>query len=376
MQFSQITGHQETKKLLVSSVQQNHVAHAQLFLGQEGSANLALALAYATYINCENKLPDDSCGTCGSCTKMNKLVHPDFNFVMPVTSTKNVTGKDVLSQKFLAEWREFVLASPYQGLNEWMQFIGAENKQGNISREESRQLVRLVSLKAFEGDYKIVLIWLPELMHTTAANALLKLLEEPPAKTLFLLVSQSAEKLLATITSRTQIVQVRNFTDDEVKAWLQENYQTNEQAAYQVAQLAEGSLNAATKLVTEVSSDYFVFFQDWMRHCYSYKFAEVVDMSEEFQKLGRENQKNFLLYALNLFRKVTLYGVDASLVPFMPPAEQNFIQNFSKVITQQNAGQLAEELNEAHYHIERNANPKMVFVDSSISIAGYLRHNR
>ena len=376
MQFSQITGHQETKKLLVSSVQQNHVAHAQLFLGQEGSANLALALAYATYINCESKLPDDSCGTCGSCVKMNKLVHPDFNFVMPVTSTKNVTGKDVLSQKFLPEWREFVLASPYQGLNEWMQFIGAENKQGNISREESRQLVRLVSLKAFEGDYKVVLIWLPELMHTTAANALLKLLEEPPAKTLFLLVSQSAEKLLATITSRTQIVQVRNFSDDEVKAYLHENYQTDEQAAYQIAQLAEGSLNAATKLVTEVSSDYFVFFQDWMRNCYSYKFSEVVDMSEEFQKLGRENQKNFLLYALNLFRKVTLYGVDAALVPFMPPAEQSFIQNFSKVITQQNAGQLAEELNEAHYHIERNANPKMVFVDSSISIAGYLRHNR
>ncbi|TXK24753.1 DNA polymerase III subunit delta [Pontibacter qinzhouensis] len=374
MQFSQIIGQDETKQMLLNSVQQNHVAHAQLFLGQEGGANLALALAYATYINCESKQPNDSCGTCNSCVKMNKLVHPDFNFVMPVTSTKSVT-KDVLSQKFLTEWRQFVLANPYQGLNEWMQFIGAENKQGLISKEESRQLVKLVSLKAFEGDYKIVLIWLPELMHTTAANALLKLLEEPPVKTLFLLVSQSSEKLLATITSRTQIVQVRTYSEEDVVAYLQQTHHTEPTTAYQIAQLAEGSLNAATKLTSEISSDYFVFFQDWMRSCYGYKFGEIVEKtSEDFQKLGRENQKNFLLYALNLFRKVMLYGIDTSLVAFMPPAEQAFIENFSKLITTRNAELLSTELNEAHYHIERNANPKMVFVDSSIQIAGFLRN--
>ena len=372
MHFSQIIGHKEAKQLLLKSVQQNHVAHAQLFLGQEGSANLALALAYATYINCENKQPDDSCGTCGSCVKMNKLVHPDFNFVMPVTATKSVS-KDALSSKFMNEWREFVLASPYQGLNDWMQHIGAENKQGIISKEESRQLVKLVSLKAFEGDYKIVVIWLPELMHSAAANALLKLLEEPPAKTLFLLVAQASEKLLATITSRTQIMQVRNFTEQEVIQYLQEKYNTSPDVAYQIAQLAEGNLNTAAKLTTEISSDYFGFFTDWMRNCYSYKFGEMIEMSDKFQTLGRENQKNFLLYALNLFRKVMLYGIDAGLVTYLPPAELDFVQKFSKVITGANASQLTEELNQAHYHIERNANPKMVFVDSSIQIAGYLR---
>ncbi|WP_162051721.1 DNA polymerase III subunit [Pontibacter pamirensis] len=372
MQFKNIIGHQEKKALLLKSVQQNHVAHAQLFLGQEGSANLALALAYATYINCENKQPEDSCGTCNSCAKMNKLVHPDFNFVMPVTTTKSVS-KDALSNKFMIEWREFVLASPYQGLNEWMQHIGAENKQGNISKDESRQLVKLVSLKAFEGAYKIVVIWLPELMHSSAANALLKLLEEPPAQTLFLLVSQSAEKLLATITSRTQIVKVRNFTEQEVVAHLQQKYSADDTTANQIAQLAEGNLNAAAKLTTEISSDYFVFFTEWMRHCYSYKFTDLIDMSDKFQTLGRENQKNFLLYALNLFRKVMLFGVDNSLITFLPPAELDFVQKFSKVITEANAEELAEELNQAHYHIERNANPKMVFVDSSIQIAGYLR---
>lgn len=271
------------------------------------------------------------------------------------------------------EWREFVLASPYQGLNEWMQHIGAENKQGNISKEESRQLVKLVSLKAFEGDYKIVVIWLPELMHPAAANALLKLLEEPPAKTLFLLVSQSAEKLLATITSRTQIMQVRNFTQQEVIQYVQEKFNTDSDTAYQIAQLAEGNFNAAAKLTTEISSDYFSFFTDWMRNCYSYKFGDVIEMSDKFQTLGRENQKNFLLYALNLFRKVMLYGVDTALVSYLPPAELDFVQKFSRLITGDNAGELAEELNQAHYHIERNANPKMVFVDSSIQIAGYLR---
>ncbi|ARS37508.1 ATP-binding protein [Pontibacter actiniarum] len=372
MQFSQIIGHQEAKQLLLKSVQQNHVAHAQLFLGQEGSANLALALAYATYINCEDKQPDDSCGTCGSCVKMNRLVHPDFNFVMPVTATKAVS-KDALSNKFMNEWREFILSSPFQGLNEWMQHIGAENKQGIISKDESRQLVKLVSLKAFEGACKIVVIWLPELMHPSAANALLKLLEEPPAQTLFLLVSQSAEKLLATITSRTQIMQVRNFTEQEVMQFVQQKYNLEDDRARQIAQLAEGSLNAAAKLTSEISSDYFSFFTEWMRHCYSYKFRELVDMSDKFQTLGRENQKNFLLYALNLFRKVMLFGVDASLISFLPPAELDFVQKFSKVITGNNAGDLAEELNQAHYHIERNANPKMVFVDSSIQIAGFLR---
>lgn len=371
MQFSQIIGHQETKQLLLKSVQQNHVAHAQLFLGQEGSANLALALAYATYINCEAKQADDSCGTCGSCVKMNKLVHPDFNFVMPVTATKSVS-KDALSSKFMNEWREFILASPYQGLNEWMQHIGAENKQGIISKDESRQLVKLVSLKAFEGNYKIVVIWLPELMHPSAANALLKLLEEPPAQTLFLLVAQAAEKLLATITSRTQILQVRSFTEQEVVQYLQQKYNLDDARARQIAQLAEGSLNAAAKLTTEISSDYFTFFTEWMRHCYSRKVSELVEMSDKFQAMGRENQKNFLLYALNLLRKVMLYGVDASLISFLPPTELDFVQKFSKVITGNNGGELSEELNQAHYHIERNANPKMVFVDSSLQIAGYL----
>jgi DNA polymerase III subunit delta' len=372
MFFSQIPGHQETKKLLINSVQNQHVAHAQLFMGADGRANLALALAYATYLNCEEKGEEDACGTCASCTKMKKLVHPDMNFVMPVTTTKSVT-KDALSQNFLADWREFLLENPYQTLNDWMQFIGAENKQGNISKDESRQLVRFASLKAFEAEFKIILIWLPELMHPAAANALLKLLEEPPAKTIFLLVSNASDKLLATILSRTQKVPVRAFSDEEVIGYLEAELQVPEATAHQIANLAEGSLQAARKLSQELTSDYFTFFVQWMRNCYAYKFGEVVEMSDEFQKMGRENQKAFLHYALNNLRRVLLYGVDTKLVPFIPPAEIDFVSKFSKLIRPANAALVTEELGNAHYHIERNANPKIVFVDSSIQIAKYLK---
>ncbi|RDC61539.1 DNA polymerase III subunit [Adhaeribacter pallidiroseus] len=372
MFFSEIQGHDETKRLLLNSVQNKHVAHAQLFLGPEGSANLALALAYATYLNCENQQATDACGTCASCVKINKLIHPDVNFVMPVTTTKS-QPKDPLSQKFLTEWREFVLAAPYQTLNDWMQFIGAENKQGNISKDESRQLVKFASLKAFEAEFKIILIWLPELMHPAAANALLKLLEEPPANTIFLLVANNPDKLLATILSRTQLVKVRAFTDQEVIAYLTQKNLTDETGAQQIALLAEGNLQAAVQLSTKRTNDYFAFFVQWMRHCYANKFGEVVELSEEFQKMGRENQKNFLHYALSSLRKVLLYGIDTQLISFIPAAEADFVGKFSKIVREANVPYLTEELNQAHYHIERNANPKMVFIDSSIQIARYLK---
>ncbi|QMU27187.1 DNA polymerase III subunit [Adhaeribacter radiodurans] len=372
MFFSEIEGHDETKQLLVNSVQNQHVAHAQLFVGPGGSASLALALAYATYLNCENKQPTDACGTCASCSKINKLIHPDVNFVMPVTTTKS-QPKDVLSQKFLTEWREFVLTNPYQTLNDWMQFIGAENKQGNISKDESRQLVKFASLKAFEATFKIILIWLPELMHPAAANALLKLLEEPPANTIFLLVANSADKLLATILSRTQMVKVRAFTDEEIITYLTRKGLADESKAQQITLLAEGNLQVAMQLSTEMTNDYFDFFVKWMRHCYANKFGDVVELSEDFQKMGRENQKNFLHYALSSLRKVLLYGINPELISFIPPTESDFIQRFSKIVREANAPLLTEELNQAHYHIERNANPKMVFIDSSIQIARYLK---
>ncbi|WP_139925801.1 ATP-binding protein [Hymenobacter sp. DG01] len=376
MRFSDIPGQQQVKQVLVSSVRRNHVAHAQLFRGAEGSAALALALAYATYLNCENRTPEaeDSCGSCPSCQKIDKLIHPDLNFILPVTTTKAVT-KDAISSKFAAEWRTFVLENPYQGLNDWMQHIGAENKQGSISKEESLQLLKLVSLKAFEARFKLVIIWLPELMHPSAANAVLKLLEEPPPATVFLLVSHAPQQLLPTIISRVQPVVVRSLSEEELTAWLRDERQVPEVKARQLAQLTEGNVGAAlaAQAAATADTDYFELFAKWMRTCYGNKVAEMLEKADEFQKLGRENQKEFLQYALSLLRKVLLFGLDPQLVPHLPTQEQQFIQGFSRFVTPRNAGPITQELNEAHYHVERNANPRMVFVDASLRVAELLR---
>ena len=375
MTFASIPNQVAVKQLLRQSVQRQHVAHAQLFRGQEGGATLALALAYAQYLNCEGRAADadDSCGHCPACTKTAKLAHPDLNFIVPVTTTKTVS-KDAVSSKFMGEWRAFVLDTPSQGLNDWMQLIGAENKQGNISKDEAVQILKLVSLKAFEARFKIVILWLPELMHPAAANAVLKLLEEPPPATIFLLAAHAPEQLLPTIISRVQPVVVRPFTEDDITSYLHEQYKVPEAKARQVAQLAEGSLGAAlASRDTNADHDYFEFFVKWMRLSYSQKAADVLKQSEEFQKLGRESQKEMLSYSLGLIRKVLLFGIDPKFVPHLPAGEQDFVTKFSKLVTPRNADLLTKELTDAHYHIERNANPRMVFVDSSLRLGSFLK---
>ena len=375
MIFADIPNQSAVKALLRQSVQRQHVAHAQLFRGREGGAALALALAYAQYLNCEARAADaaDSCGRCPACTKTAKLAHPDLNFIMPVTTTKSVS-KDAVSSKFMAEWRAFVLDNPYQGLNDWMQHIGAENKQGNISKEEAVQILKLVSLKAFEARFKIVILWLPELMHPAAANAVLKLLEEPPPATIFLLVSHAPEQLLPTIISRVQPVVVRPFSEDDITAFLHGKYQVPEVKARQVAQLAEGSLGAAiASRDANADHDYFEFFAKWMRLSFGQKAADILKLSEEFQKLGRENQKELLSYSLGVLRKVLLFGIDPKFVPHLAIGEQQFVTGFARFVTPRNADLLTKELTDAHYHIERNANAKMVFVDSSLRMGSFLK---
>ncbi len=374
MLFADIPNHLALKQVLRQSVRRGHIAHAQLFRGQEGSAALALALAYAQFLNCEDRPPEakDSCGRCPSCLKTSKLAHPDLNFIFPTTATKAVP-KDALSHKFLAEWRTFVAENPYQGFNDWMQHLGAENRQGSISKEEAGGLVKLLSLKAFEARFKIVVLWLPELLHPAAANAVLKLLEEPPGATILLLVSFEPERLLPTILSRVQPVVVGPYVEDDIMAYLTSRYRVPEAKARQVAQLAEGNLGAAiASREHSAGHDYAAFFINWMRKCYSLKMSEVLALADEFQKLGRENQKEQLSFSLGLLRKVLLFGLDPALVPHLPADEAAFVRGFSRFVSLRNAEQLVEELNTAHYHIERNANPRMVFVDSSLRLGQQL----
>ena len=376
MQFSEIIGQNETKQVLVRAVQTNHLAHALLFDGPVGSANLALALALAQYVNCEDKqrsegLAIDSCGRCASCVKVQKLVHPDLHMVFPVANTTR--GKT--SDAYLTDWRTFLLESPYRTLPDWLDTMGADNKQGNISAEEARNILQTLSLKAYEGAYKIMLIWLPELMNVASANALLKVLEEPPTKTLFLLVTNQPDKLLITILSRTQRVAVSAFTDEEVATYLRQHLNLDETTARRLAYLADGNMAEALTLSKQdnTSDEQHTWFAEWMRTCYRQDLIELVRLADQFDGFSKEKQKGLLDYSIRLYRDLFLWQHGAVDLLRLPDNETAFVKNFSKILTISHIEQMVQDLNEATYHLERNARAKMILLDVSLTFSRLIR---
>jgi len=373
MRFADIPGLEEIKGNLIKSVLNNKIPHAQLLQGYEGSGNLVLSLAYASYLNCLNRTENDSCGECASCSKIDKLIHPDLHLVFPVSPTAKFTGKDVISANYLNEWRSFILKNPYQNLNDWNNYYGAENKQGNISKEESRHIIKNLSLMAFEGQFKIMLIWLPEWMHPSAANSILKILEEPPDRTLFLMVSHQADNLLPTILSRVQSIHVRPFSDQEVKQYLLKQIQIDETRVGQIVQLAQGNMREAIKLMGSLENDNQEMFQNWMRICYTHDLTKMVDWSDQYQKMGKVAQKSFLQYAMNMMRETLIATVGADEVARLQESEAEFLTKFEGVMDPNKVDKLTVALNQACYHLERNANPKIVILDLSLVIAQTLK---
>jgi DNA polymerase III subunit delta' len=388
MQFKEIPGLESIKKTLIQSVQNNHVAHAQLFHGNIGSANLALAWAYATYINCENRVgaipqdaglfgnvivdmpknENDSCGRCASCAKMRKLIHPDFHHIFPTATTKKI--KEAESDAYLPLWREFLTEYPYGTLSDWLTFIGVEgNRQGNISAEEARKIIGKITFKAYEAEYKILMIWQPEMLNLSSANALLKVLEEPPAKTLFLLVCNDANKLLTTILSRTQRVSIPAFTDENISTYLSEKQGVTQQESQQVAYLSEGNLAKALSLTGVQTNEIHTWFATWMRASYKPDLQSLVKISDEFDALQKERQKGILEYSLSIFRDLFLWQNGANDLVRLQGEEMTFVQNFSKAVKTQAVELIVNELNQAFYHIERNVRAKIVFLDLSLTIA-------
>lgn len=365
MRFSQIPGLEKEKSVLINSVKRNHVAHAQLFFGISGGGALPLALAYAQYVNCEHPQEHDSCGACPSCSKYEKFIHPDLNFIYPAVTTKEAGANDIKTEKLIPQWRSFLLANPYSDYMDWMTTIGAENKQGNINVKESRAILKKVSLKAFEAKYKVVVIWMPELMNPQSANALLKVLEEPPENTLFLLISYDAEKLLPTIISRTQKFSVRQFNPDEVIDYLGKS-NPNQELVNQAAQLAGGSLNAGLKSLNHEGNDLFTFFRDWMRLCFQKNMEGILSQSDDFQKMGRENQKNLFHYGIEVLRNVALQLAGATFSIKLPQTERHFVEKFSTAVNIEKIEHFFALMDDAHYNIMRNANPKITFITLSI----------
>lgn len=361
MLFREVIGQQEAKDRLIRSVRDGRISHAQLFLGPQGSGSLALAVAYAQYISCKEKGENDSCGACSSCIKYNKLVHPDLHFVYPVALSKDVRT----STDKAAEWREAFLSNPYLSLFGWFESLGAENKQAVIGVEESGEILRKLSLTTYEAEYKIMVIWQAEKMNQAAANKLLKILEEPPDKTLFLLVCESEDQLLRTIVSRTQLIKIHKIAERDMIGALVERNNLSPEAAEKVAHLADGDYTEAQLLINdnENAAQNLSSFQKLMRASIKFDPKAVISWIDEISASGRERQKNFLTYALHIIREsvVLNYG-DASLVK-LGADEQEFVKKFSPFIHGGNLERFMDELNKAHYHMERNANAKILFMD-------------
>ncbi|MFD2161464.1 ATP-binding protein [Paradesertivirga mongoliensis] len=370
MQFSEIVGQHAVKQHLIQSVLENRVSHAQLFLSPEGSGGLPLALAYAQFISCQNRLPDDSCGECSSCRKYKKLIHPDLHFSYPFFAKH----KDDTSLSFIEEWREAFLSNPYLSLDEWRSQVEAENKQANINIAECHQIIKKLSMKQFEAEYKVLIMWLPEYLDK-AGNTLLKLIEEPPHKTLFLLVAQNQDQILNTILSRTQLVKVQRLSDKDITEYLVEKKGFSEEQAARIAYLSEGNLQTALTLSAEEGNNNFGVFSDWLRMCFSNKGMQVIDFAENAARFGRENQKNLLKYGIKLLRESMMVLSGAEHLVHLPGNEKEFVVNFSATLTMAKAESIINELEKAHYHIERNANPKILFLDVSLQFIKILKFN-
>jgi len=342
MRFTDIAGNDGIKRKLIQTILDQRVSHAQMFFGPEGNEKLALAIAYAQLINCTNRpllreegagVGMDSCGTCPSCIKYQKLIHPDLHFIYPVATTKKITKKPK-SRDFIEEWRNFLIRNKYHGsLYEWYESIGIENKQGIINAEDCTEIIHTLSYKSYESEYKVMILWMVEKLYYAAAPKLLKILEEPPDKTLFILISEDPDQIISTIRSRTLLVKI---------------------PASDVARESSGeSVN-------------FTAFRNWMRLCFAKDVISLVNWSNEIAKAGREYQKSLLLYALNVIGICTSYNFKVEKNLFFGNEEIQFFRNISPYFNTQNILQFTQLFNAALFHVERNGHAPTVFLDVSL----------
>ena len=367
MFFKDVIGQEEAKQRLIREAKEGKIAHARLFCGPEGIGKLPLAIAYARYLSCNKPGEKDACGICPSCVKFNKLAHPDLHFVFPVIKKKS---KDTVSDDFIAEWRELLSQTPYFNLNIWLEEMGAENQQAQIYVKESDEIIRKLSLKSSQGGYKIMIIWLPEKMNVECSNKLLKLLEEPPSQTIFLLVSEEPDMLLSTIQSRTQRFSLYGIEEKYISEKLQSQYGLQERDAISIGHRSEGNFLKALESIhlNEENKLFFDLFVSLMRLSYQRKIREMKQWSETIAAMGRERQKHFLSYCQRLVRENFIFNFQDPSLIFMNEEEQNFSKRFAPYINEKNVMGIMDELSEAQRHIEQNVNARMVFFDFSLKM--------
>ena len=370
MQFSKVVGQKKVIESLIQTIKDNRVSHAQLFIEQQGSGALPLAIAYTQYLCCEKRSDVDSCGTCPSCLKYQKLEHPDLHCFYPVNTSPRNPKPPVFSKDYTAEWRSFVSKTPYSSLFEWLKSLDIENKQGNIGVKESQEIINSLTLKSFESAYKVCIIWMVEKLHPSAANKLLKVLEEPPEKTLFILITQDYESLLPTITSRTQVVQLDKLSNADVAGALEKHHNMDSVVAMNYAKLCEGDYAYAQEMVHLGHNEEELMdnFREWMLLCFNRNVAGINSWVDETASIGRVRQLNFLKYALASFRKALLLNfVTLDVLPILEH-EKAFLAKFTHFVHEGNTMQLINEFDLAIRHIERNVNPKIVIMDLSLKV--------
>jgi DNA polymerase-3 subunit delta' len=375
MNFSRIPGQKEIIDKLIRSVREERVSHAQMFTGPEGCGSFALALAYAMYISCEDRTKNDSCGKCRSCVKYEKLIHPDLHFVFPVIKDKK--NNEPVSDYYIEQWRDFVKRSPWFSINNWLDSIEVGNAQGLIFASEAAEIIKKLSLKTYESDFKIMIIWLPEKMHLSAANKLLKMIEEPPEKTLFLLVSDEPDKVIPTIVSRCQLIRIPKFTDKEIRNFIVSEFGTDPNKAEEISRVANGNILRAVELheSEDPSLRNLDYFKSLMRFAYKRDIISLISWSEDMASIGREAQKNFITYSLRILRENLMLSLDQlkNRLVFLAGDEASFSENFHLFITQNNIYPLADEFNLAFSHVEANGNAKIIFLDLALKVTRLIR---
>lgn len=377
MLFKDIVGQEELKERLIRGVNEKRISHAQMFLGEPGSGTIPLAIAYAQYLNCSNRGEHDSCGECPSCHKMQKLMHPDVHFTFPVNKTADIGDKVVVSDLFLAHWRSIVERLSYFDEQDWYSHIDLGNKQGMINVAEADNIIKKLAYKAYEGEYKVLIMWLPERMNIAASNTLLKLVEEPPERTVFLMVAQEEGKILKTILSRTQIIRVPRIGYDDMVGALSQRYPNTSMPVESVARLSSGSMVEARRLLDfdEEGDEFFTYVIALLRLCYQSNVIGLVDWSDEVASLGRDRIKRLLSYGQRVVREAFILNLQMEKVSYLPlnPDQQRFYENFKPFIRPANVEETFVLLNTAIQHIGANANAKIVLTDMALKMVKLIK---
>ncbi|WP_405611037.1 ATP-binding protein [Polaribacter sp. Asnod1-A03] len=373
MLFNQIIGQDHIKKHLKVSAENGRIPHAQLFVGKEGSGTLPMAIAYAQFLLCNFSDNADVCNL-----KCDKLQHPDLHFAFPVTSNNDVK-KHPVSSLFLEDWRKFIATQPYGSLFNWLQHIGVENKQGIIGVDEAEEVVKKLKLKSYEGGFKVMIIWMAEKMNIAAANKLLKLIEEPPEKTVFILITENEEQIINTIKSRCQALHFPALSEQDISNTLVVDHQVSDNDAAKIAHQAEGNFNKALHLLHNDSSDlvFEEWFVAWIRTAFKAKgnaavVQQLIEWSDTIAKTGRETQKRFLDYCLQFFRQAMLLNYKSENLVFMETKTGFQLSKFAPFVHSGNILDIEKELNDAMYHIERNGNAKIILLDLSMKLTRFL----